>query len=48
MLHKYKIIIQRLLRYPYTKDEAFFPRIFKENKFNIPVSRVDDVVEIWF
>ena len=42
--HSIKLLYKDSWRYPYTKDEAFFPvEYLRENKFNIPVSRVDDV-----
>ena len=42
--HSIKLLYKDSWDFPYTRDQAFFPADYlRENKFNIPVSRVDDV-----
>lgn len=42
--HSTKLLYEETWEYTYSKKKAFFPLDYlKENKFNIPVSRIDDV-----
>ena len=42
--HSIKLLYEETWEYPYSKKQAFFPLDYlKENKYNIPVSRIDDV-----